>query len=416
MSYVSHSESSALWLADLRHSRALTAQQKESYVFLLSWFENWRLARLLPSDRATAKRFWRESVLCKRRDSWQLEQWGDAIAWWLSWLQVADANGDEVRCVEERMVHAVMQVGARRGLALSTRKTYAGWVARYGRAINDAKGVLDTTNARMWLASLVAETNVSYATQKQALNALAFFYKDVCGLEEVNLGVKFRKRNRHVPVVLSKGELLRLIAKIEPKYRLKAQLQYGAGLRMKELMQLRIKDVDIERQQLTIRAGKGDKDRVTVLPMSLVPQLREQIEWCRGLYEIDRAAGALGVALPNALERKMPRAGCEFAWFWLFPADRESRDPESGKVRRHHVHPQVYSKHVKRAAKRAEIHKRVTSHVLRHSFATHLLESGTDIRTIQSLLGHAKVETTQAYTHVTAAVGACGVSSPLDSS
>lgn len=149
MSYVFYSESSALWLADLRHSRALTAQQKESYVFLLSWFENWRLARLLPSDRTTAKWFWRESVLCKRRDSWQLEQWGDAVAWWLKWLELADDKGMEVRCVAERMVHAVMQVGARRGLALSTRKTYAGWVARYGRAINDAKGVLDTANARM---------------------------------------------------------------------------------------------------------------------------------------------------------------------------------------------------------------------------------------------------------------------------
>ncbi len=191
-------------------------------------------------------------------------------------------------------------------------------------------------------------------------------------------------------------------------------MQYGAGLRLKELVSLRVKDVDRERGQVVIHGGKGDKDRVTILPERVRLALDGIWEDLRQMHEKDRAAGVPGVALPGALARKMSRAGERFEWFWIFPAEELSRDPESGIVRRYHLHPKVYGEAITRAARKAGIQKRVTSHVLRHCFATHLLESGTDIRTIQELLGHNDVKTTEIYTHVASGVNGCGVKSPLD--
>ena len=215
-------------------------------------------------------------------------------------------------------------------------------------------------------------------------------------------------------MVLSKREVFSLIEKLEPKYRLKAQLQYGAGLRLKELVRLRVKDVDVERGQLTIRMGKGNKDRVTIIPESLKPSLREQLQRCRRIYRQDRENNANGVHLPNALKRKMPKASTSWEWFWLFPQERESVDPATNKSRRHHVNDQVYGAKLKQTAQRLHLGKRVSSHVLRHSFATHLLESDADIRTIQDLLGHSDVKTTEIYTHVATGQNGRGVKSPLD--
>ena len=279
-------------------------------------------------------------------------------------------------------------------------RLYASWVLRFGKSCSDEKTVMDTELARAWLIKLVTESEVSFSTQKQALNALVFFYKDVCGKKEVDLNIRMRKRSRHVPVVLSKKEVFALIEKLEPKYRLKAQLQYGSGLRLKELVRLRIKDVDVERGQLTIRMGKGNKDRMTIIPESLKPELRKQLERCRVMYKTDRENGANGVHLPNALARKMPKANVSWEWFWLFPQNKESKDPATGLKRRHHVSDKIYAAKVKKAAEELIIGKRVSTHVLRHSFATHLLESGADIRSIQELLGHNDVRTTEIYTHV----------------
>lgn len=248
----------------------------------------------------------------------------------------------------------------------------------------------------------------------QALNALAFFFKDVCRKDEVVFDVRLRRTEKRTPVVMSAKEVVSLLDKLEPRYRLMAEMQYGAGLRLRELAGLRVQDVDRARGQVVVRGGKGDKDRVTILPKRVKESLDAIWEDLRAMHDRDRAVGVPGVALPAALARKMSKAGERWEWFWIFPADHLSHDPETGIERRHHVHPKVYAEAVTRAARKAGVEKRVTSHVLRHCFATHLLEGGTDIRTLQELLGHADVKTTEIYTHVAADVNGKGVRSPLD--
>lgn len=406
--------SRACWRTDLLHSRDVNPREKDSYGFFIGWYENWRVSKELKLGRSSAERFWQEVVRSKARESWQLDQWAEAMRWVLSWVEICERDGQRYESLSERLRNAVHQAGARRGLALNTRRTYAGWVVRYGAEVGDAREMLNEVRARDWLSRLVTETAISFATQKQALNALVFFFKDVCGRDEVDLQVRMRKRSGHIPVVLSRVEVLELIEKIEPKYRLKTQLQYGAGLRLRELVGLRVKDIDVERGQVTIRGGKGNKDRVSLIPESLKEDLLGQLGHCRRLYDEDRARGAEGVAMPGALARKMPNASRSWEWFWLFPSERESKDPDSGVMRRHHVHPSVYGEAIRRTVRKLNINKRVTSHVLRHSFATHLLEGGTDIRSIQRLLGHADVRTTEIYTHVAVGQNGCGVRSPLD--
>ncbi|MBI3415879.1 MAG: integron integrase [Verrucomicrobia bacterium] len=265
-----------------------------------------------------------------------------------------------------------------------------------------------------FLGHLATERNVAAATQNQALNALIFLYAEVLGqpLGELD-GFARARRPARLPSVLNAAEVARLLEAVALDYRLPVQLLYGSGLRLIELLRLRIKDVDLERRQILVRDGKGFKDRVTMVPESLRAALREQLARARAVWQGDRKAGLPGVWLPDALARKFPKAPHEWAWFWLFPARKPARDPASGQVRRHHQLEDNLQRAVKAAALKARIHKRVSTHTLRHSFATHLLESGTDIRTVQELLGHASVETTQIYTHVMSKPG-LGVRSPLD--
>lgn len=276
---------------------------------------------------------------------------------------------------------------------------------------------MQVETATRFLTSVVEDEDCAYSTQKQALNAVAFFFKYVRGIEEPVFQVKLRKTGTRVPVVLSKAETQRLFEKLEApggRHKLAAMLQYGAGLRLTELMRLRIKDVDLERGTVTVRGGKGDKDRMTVLPKSLREELAKQVERAREQWQRDRDAGLAGVWLPGALARKFSRAAKNFEWFWLFPARQVSVDPECGLARRHHLHGKVYNEAIKRAAATAGIEKRATSHALRHSFATHLLEGGADLRTIQELLGHEDITTTEIYLHVATGENGLGVVSPLD--
>lgn len=267
---------------------------------------------------------------------------------------------------------------------------------------------------REFLTHLAVGRDVAPSTQMQAMNALVFVFKNVLERDAGDFtGVVRARRARKVPVVLSLDETHRLLAGLDGSALLMAQLLYGAGLRMMECVRLRVKDVDFQRRVLTLQDTKGGRGRVTMLPEAARAGLKAQLASGRLLYDADRAAGRPGVMLPGALAAKNPSAAVAWHWFWVFPSPVESSDPRSGTTRRHHVHEDSLQRAVRRAAERAGIAKAVTPHVLRHSFATHLLEGGQDIRTVQELLGHRDVATTMIYTHVMNRPG-IGVRSPLD--
>jgi len=416
----------ACWRKDLSAFRGLSDSQKTGFLLVLEWYENYRQRHELEAGRESARIFWKNDVLSqdRQREPWQLEQWESAIQWYLNWLKAcAEAQVDH-RSLPERLRAAANSAGSRLGHAPRTKQCYGAWLARYGRFAGGDREAMQVETATRFLTSVVDDEDCAYTTQKQALNALAFFFKRVCGMEDPRFGVKLKKTGTRIPVVLSKEETQQIFAKLEepaevPKktdgrYALPARLQYGAGLRRSELVRLRIKDVDLSRGTLTIRQGKGDKDRITMLPASLKSELAAQIEKARALWQKDRASGLAGVHIPGALGRKFSLAAESFEWFWLFPARQTSMDPQTGIKRRYHLHAQVYSDAIRRAAQAVGIEKRVTSHALRHSFATHLLEAGTDLRTIQELLGHEDITTTEIYLHVAMGVSGLGVESPLD--
>jgi integron integrase len=260
----------------------------------------------------------------------------------------------------------------------------------------------------------LAEQKVSASTQNQALAALLFLYSEVLARQLVDLGDFVRaKRPHRIPVVLTQPEVLAVLANMNGVTKLMASLLYGSGLRLLECASMRVKDLDFERNEIRLRDGKGRRDRVTPLPRTLSEPLRAHLREGRRAHEVEIAKGGGWVTVPDALERKYPNLGREWIWQWVFPATRTYVDSTTGEVRRHHLHETVLQRAVKVAAEAAQIDKPVTCHVFRHSFATHLLEGGYDIRTIQELLGHRDVSTTMIYTHVLNR-GGLGVRSPLD--
>jgi integron integrase len=255
---------------------------------------------------------------------------------------------------------------------------------------------------------------VSPNTQKQALNALVFFFKFGLEREMGNIGDFIKSKQTHrLPVVLSKKEMKILFSHFSGKHKLMAGLLYGSGLRLMECMRLRVQDIDFDYQQIMVRNGKGFKDRIVPLPARFIDTLKEQIKDVQILHQADLKLDIDGVYLPYALERKYPNAGKELAWQFLFPATRIATDQRSGKTRRHHLHETTLQKAVRNAGRKSGINKRIHCHVLRHSFATHLLEAGYDIRTVQELLGHTDISTTMIYTHVLNKPG-MSVKSPID--
>ena len=266
-----------------------------------------------------------------------------------------------------------------------------------------------------FLGWLAGERQVAASTHKQALSALLFLYTKVLGVQLPWMSEVGRPRvRRRLPVVVTRHELESVFIGLDGEHRLFAQLLYGTGMRLSEGLQLRVKDLDFEHRTVIVRAGKGGKDRLLMLPQSLVGALREQLARARILWLADQAAGKGGVEMPDALERKYPRAGASWIWFWVVPQATHSTDPRSGVVRRHHMFDQTFQRAFKRAVLASGIAKPVTPHTLRHAFATHLLQAGYDIRTVQDLLGHADVATTMIYTHVLK-VGGGAVISPMDS-
>ncbi|MDC7235368.1 MAG: integron integrase, partial [Spirochaetales bacterium] len=258
------------------------------------------------------------------------------------------------------------------------------------------------------------EQGIAVRTQNLAFNALLFFYRNILEVEVRDLESSIRSKvPARLPVVLTRDEVDRIITHLPSQHKLMANLIYGGGLRLSECLSLRIKDVNKEKQTVHVIQGKGNKDRFTLLPSKLGPQLEEQITYSRNLYCADRRECRPGVSMPGSLQLKYPAADKEWKWFWLFPSRDFSADPYTAKMVRHHIHPSTLQRSFRTAVRLSGIEKRATVHTLRHSFATHLLESGYDIRTIQTLLGHASVETTMIYTHV-AGKNRMGVISPLD--
>ena len=290
-----------------------------------------------------------------------------------------------------------------------------GWVRRFARA-NGLRhpSELGPPHITAFLTDLAVRGNVGQATQMQALAALVFFYRDVLHRDPGRLeGLVPAYKPRRLPVVLTRVEVRAVIGRMRGPPRLVADLLYGAGLRLLEGLALRVKDLDFGQRQVTVRGGKGDRDRVTVLPGVTAASLERHLAGVRVMHQCDLAAGSGRVALPSALDRKYPSASAEWVWQWVFPSRRTSQDPTSGERRRQHLHETVVQRAFKNAVRASGIAKHATCHTLRHSFATHLLEDGYDIRTVQELLGHRDVSTTMIYTHVLNR-GGWGVVSPAD--
>jgi integron integrase len=300
-------------------------------------------------------------------------------------------------------------------LALRTEEAYWGWVVRLVRFFGSKVHPRDLSGAQLgeFLSHLASVDKVAASTQNQALNALMFLYREVLGVEQAVAAFARVRRPARLPEVLSQEEIRKVLAAVVPEHQLPVQLLYGTGLRLMELLRLRVKDVDFERNQIMVRGGKGDKDRTTMLPDRLKPGLQRHLERVRLMHAEDLRSGLGAVWLPEGLARKFPKASREWGWQWVFPARGIAVDPADGVRRRHHLKEDTLQRAVKMAAVRVGLAKTVTPHTLRHSFATHLLENGYDIRTVQDLLGHKDVATTQIYTHVMQKPG-LGVRSPLD--
>jgi integron integrase len=371
-----------------------------------------------PGDRVESEDIDRYlKFLAKRREDWQVKQALEAIQLYRFFKnrQVPRigkhlSGNEDWRTVAEDM-YKMLRL---KHLSFRTEKTYIGWLRRFYRFMDGQQpNTLNSTHVKDFMTHLAVEEKVSASTQNQAFNAILFLFRYVLDKSIDDIGEAVRaKRKRRLPVVLTKTEINRLLEQMSGTYLLMAKIIYGCGLRLRECLNLRIKDIDFERSAVTVH-GKGDRVRETVLPESIKKDLSEHLDRVREVYKKDRKRDIAGVQLPDALERKLPNAGKEWSWFWVFPSIKISLDPRTGIVRRHHVHSSNLQKQIKRAGRKAEIPKRVTVHSLRHSFATHLLENGQDIRTIQDLLGHSSLQTTMIYTHVVSK-NKLGIISPLD--
>ena len=314
-----------------------------------------------------------------------------------------------------RLYDALVEVLRARRYSRRTERAYVGWIRRFilfHRPRHPRE--LSETDANRFLTHLAVDEHVAASTQNQALAAILFLYDKVLEqpLDRIE-GVIRARRPKRLPVVLTRDETRRVLNELEGVHRIIGLLLYGSGLRLLEALRLRVKDVDFARRELTVRQGKGDKDRRTMLASTVEDGLQRQIEISRAFHEADLQRGFGGVELPHAFQRKSPGAAFEFRWKYVFPAGGISSDPRSGVRRRHHLHESSVSKAIRAAARRCDITKRVTAHTFRHSFATHLIEAGYDIRTVQELLGHSDIRTTMIYTHVLNK-GGHGVRSPAD--
>ena len=395
--------------------RDLVAEKYRSYY--LGWVRRFLLAEFTVdelSDRDRIACFADQLARDPSVEEWQLRQATEAVTLYLE-VYLPEANGN--RPALEAIAAAegpagVPEEAAGAGIkmrkllrvrhyAYRTEQTYMDWVGRYFRYVSGQQlNWRETGSLRSFLSYLALQRKVAASTQNQAFSALLFLFQVVLEMEVPKVDAVRARQGQKLPVVLSVGEVKRLLDEVVGTKRLMLALTYGAGLRVSETIRLRVKDLDFENELLFVRSGKGNKDRATLLPDQLVDELKEHLRKVKELHERDLEKGFGAVYLPGALDKKYPSAPREFKWQYVFPAARLSVDPRSGKTRRHHVSEKVMQNALSKAVKAAEVHKHVTIHTLRHSFATHLLMSGTNIREVQELLGHKSLETTMIYTHV----------------
>lgn len=325
-------------------------------------------------------------------------------------------SGQKLHKRQPKLLDQVRVLLRTRHYAYKTEKSYINWIRRFILHFNKRHPLELGPNAiGAYLSYLATQRGVSPATQNQALNALVFLYREVLGvsLSDVS-GIEWATKRERVPIVFSREEIAQIISILPESQKLIASLLYGAGLRLAECLRLRIKDLDFDRLQIAIWDSKSNRDRLVMLPTALIEPLRQHLLIARTIHEKDRLENIAGVSMPTALERKYPHASTSWKWFWVFPSKKLSTDPRSGIYRRHHLHDSIMQDALSTALKNLKIEKHATCHTFRHSFATHLLEDGTDIRTIQTLLGHKDLKTTMIYTHVINR-GPTATKSPLES-
>ncbi len=448
------------WTAVLAHS-SLPDKTKASWHITLNWYLSFCRRGRAGVNVRSARDFVAWAERDKQAQPWQVEAWKNALRWFFKSAArpagdsktgtLANSSSPAKEAIEDlkpvETDHArwrtesgdtgletpaprlagkpdatpaqwkekFLTVVRRRHYSYRTEQSYLVWIERFARHVNSpALEGLGGSEIESFLNAMALNERLSSSSQRQALNALVFLFREVFEKDPGDFSDFRRAKVRpHAPVWLTRPEIEHLFDSLDANWRLMAKVMYGGGLRLMELLRLRVKDVDLNQEIITIRGGKGDKDRFAPLAHVVVDQLRLHLEQLRSMYQKDRAAGVAGVWLPDGLERKYPKAGEEWPWFWMWPDDHFSMDPRSGRQRRHHISDRSFQAAIKTAAGKATLNKRVTPHVLRHSFATHMLEKNCDIRTVQELLGHKDVSTTQIYTHVMNRPG-LGVRSPLD--
>ena len=397
--------------------------------YLVRWVERFlRLSHARPTEAwQDTLRVFLEDLGEGQTADWQIRQAGEAVSLYCGQFhpprevpaaesQLAESQQKERQPPTIASTLADMRQLLRlRHYAPSTLRSYLGWANRFLRYLGGKRSNPPTlADAKAFLSHLATRAKVSASTQNQAFNALLFLYRHVFHSELGDMSATVRaKRGQRLPIVLTFDEVRAILAELKGKCRLMLELIYGAGLRLGELVRLRVKDIDFDAGSITVRAGKGDVDRVTLLPQRLRTPLQRHLQEVKALHERDLAAGAGEAPLPNALRRKYPRAGREWAWQFVFPSSTLVTDPETQTIRRWHVSPATLQKAMKTAVRKAKITKPASVHTLRHSFATALLQKGVNIRRIQELLGHKNIATTMIYTHVLPSI-APDVSSPLD--
>jgi integron integrase len=404
----------------------LPERLRNTYQITIRWYLSFCRRSRAGVNHESARGFIEWAQQEKKPEAWQVEQWKEAIRWFYraakSAQPVEQSPGKEIPPVAvspepagtAAWRSAFLTVIRRRHYSYRTEQSYLVWLERFARHVkSDALEERREEDIAAFLDALALNERLSASSQRQALNALVFLFREVFGKQLGDFS-DFRKAKvrARLPVWLTREEIDHLLNRLDGLWTLMTRVMYGGGLRLMELLRLRVKDVDLQQEIVTVRGGKGDK-RLVPLAHAVVEPMREHLVGIPCLYEADRRANVAGVWLPEGLSRKYPKAGEEWPWFWVWPEDHVSTDPRGEVQRRHHLSDRMFQLKLKKAAAAAGLNKRVTPHVMRHSFATHLLDANYDIRTVQELLGHEHVETTQIYTHVMKKPG-LGVRSPLD--